>query len=108
MFADDVVLVCNGLEKLRELFGAVVAFCDDVGLTVSNTKTELLIAGKRGGGNNLPARVCLHERYSVACCREFRYLGICFDQEASSKSMIASTLQKGRRAFMWLLKFVQD
>lgn len=105
MFADDVVLVATSFSKLDVLFGHMCNFCAAEQLTISATKTKLLVSGAPSPAIGASGTVTLHG-YVVEVVTEFRYLGLHFDQRASTPHMLSALLLKARTTFFWLLKFV--
>ena len=46
MFADDAVLFATSARKLQSIFSYVLDFCNQEELTISETKTKLMVCGK--------------------------------------------------------------
>jgi hypothetical protein len=82
-YADDLVIYASGFivqrihESLQKSFDAVSVFLSDLGLSISATKSEVVLFSRRPaesphfltmGGIGLPIS------------KEFKYLGVVFDQ----------------------------
>ncbi len=105
MFADDVVTFATSARKLQSLFSYVLDFCNREELTISEAKTKLMICGKDARLFK-PGSCSQFAQYKFEVVSDFKYLGLHFDQEASTKHMITFIVDKARRVFFWLLRFV--
>lgn len=105
MFADDIVVVASSMDQMQSLFGHVHDFCESQDLTINADKTVLLVSGPAISSYAAGERITFGNlQFKVV--RSFKYLGLHFDPNASSKHMIAQLLVKGCQTFYWLLRFV--
>lgn len=105
MFADDIVLLAESMERMTTLFDAVSSFCSANALHISSDKTKLMLCGSLKGTIPTGQRVCLGA-FAFEVVDSFKYLGLTFDHIASPKRMVECLTAKGEKVFHWLRKFV--
>ena len=88
IYADDVVLMARSEQELQRLLDALQAFCREVGLSVNNSKSVVMVFGSQGSSQlPTPSLTIANEVLQQVEC--FKYLGVHFHstkwlREASS------------------------
>jgi hypothetical protein len=82
-------------------------FCEAKALKISEKKTKIL-ANHQGLVKSQTRHndfvTCGNFKFEIV--PEFKYLGLWFDGRASEKCMIKHVIEKSRKAFHWLVSFV--
>jgi hypothetical protein len=92
LYADDVVLVATSPAGLQKLIDSMQEFCTTLQLTISKEKTKVLAF-------NQPDRthVWTLDGHSLARDKQFKYLGIVFDDDCSkATTYMAQTMAAAR------------
>lgn len=74
-------------------------------MTISEDKTKYMVCGPEAVAFQKGTKV-LFDPFYFKVVDEFKYLGLYFDSVASSKHMVKYILDKAKRVFFWLLRFV--
>lgn len=106
MFADDVVLIAEDFDKMKELFQYFFTFCVENDLKINQAKTKLMAVADQKGEFKAGSCVQLGQ-CNFECVESFVYLGVNFDNRASTRGMVSRVITKARNAMYWLLRTVQ-
>ena len=98
MYADDICLIADNPESLRQAITAMDAAFLTFGLTVSTQKTKILLVGKDAEtyASNLHVLVCGTELEVVS---EFKYLGSVFSADNTVDREVNSRIAKAGYAW---------
>ena len=94
-YADDVALLSWTPHGLQQLIDGMQEFCDGMGLTISPTKTEVVVFNRPTSGP-LPAWQVGASQLPVSA--SFKYLGLIFHESGSMAPALARLLQNGKGA----------
>ena len=92
MYADDVVLLSCTAAGLQDLLDSMHAFCLSLGLTISPSKTEVVVFN---GSSSDTWHVGQHVLPRSA---SFKYRGIVFHESGGITEALARLLQNGKGA----------
>ncbi|RYE04530.1 MAG: reverse transcriptase family protein [Rickettsiaceae bacterium] len=92
VYADDVVLLSWSSAGLQALLDGMHGFCHGLGLTVSPSKTEVVVF------NGIASDTWHVGRHQLPQSASFKYLGLVFHESGSMSSAFAKLAQNGKGA----------
>ena len=95
VYADDVALLSWTSHGLQQLINGTQEFCDGMGLTISPTKTELVVFNGPPSGSTPTWQVGASQ---LPVSPSFNFLGLIFHESGSMAPALARLLQNGKGA----------
>ena len=99
VYADDVALLSFTSQGLQQLIDGMHGFCTSMGLTISPTKTDVVVFNGADAQVNNGVQSSWHvagQQLPVSC--SFKYLGLTFHESGSMAFALARLLQNGQGA----------
>ena len=98
VYADDVVLLSWTAAGLQDLLDSMHGFCLSMGLTISPSKTEVVVFNGSSSDTWHAGQHFLPRSASFKGLLKFKYLGIVFHESGGMKEALARLLQNGKGA----------
>ncbi|XP_055848181.1 uncharacterized protein LOC129913492 [Episyrphus balteatus] len=106
LYADDIVLLSDNPDKLKQLINSFIAYCNNWNLKVNLAKSEIVIF--RNGGRRAASEKWFFNDTEITVANHYKYLGVVFNYNmswdehlnnrlSSSKNSINSTWSKPLR-----------
>jgi len=90
LFADDMVLLAESEEELKDLMAAVEEYCKEWHLEVNVDKTKVMVTSKEGDKS---AKV-VYEQAELECVKSYTYLGTVFTADGKPGIFIPLTFNQ--------------
>ena len=97
VYADDVALLSHTSQGLQQLIDAMLGFCTSMGLTISPTKTEVVVFHAPPSDSS-PAPQWHVGSSRLPVTSSFKYLGLIFHGSGSMQPALARLLHNGNGA----------
>ena len=96
LYADDLLLVSESSGSLQNCLNKVYDYCSNWGLDINYKKTKVMIFGK---GSRLVTHKFFINNVEIECVRQYKYLGVLFTLNGSSKEALIDLHTRGRTVF---------
>jgi endonuclease/exonuclease/phosphatase family metal-dependent hydrolase len=103
LYADDIVLLASSPSQLQQLLDALHAFCQDRGMTVNLSKTEIVVYASQRRRRAASEASWFYGGQQVPQSDTFKYLGIWLHQQGGVGDALDPLRLAGVRA-MWAMR----
>jgi sorting nexin-29 len=94
LFADNMVLLAESEEELKDLMAAVEEYCKEWHLEVNVDKTKVMVTSKEGDKS---AKV-VYDQAELECVKSYTYLGTVFTADGKWEEEVERRIKAGRAA----------